>query len=99
MMRKLKVSFRIEAPIIDDLKGIAVNLGWTMSQVLRYMITVSYCLLRPDVTVDINDLIRYIKKNECNGKIATWKLVKFLAPKAVERIEELEKMQEREDGS
>lgn len=93
-MGRIKVSVRIDRPIYFQLKDIAEELGWSFSEVVRYLLSISYSLLRPDVKVDTQDLIDLLGSEEGGesgeGKIETWKIVRFLAPKAVEAIENIE---------
>lgn len=86
------VGFRIDSGIYKQLKGIASELGWTLSEVLRYLVYVSYSTLRPDVKISAVELTQFLVK-ECDpsGEIEAWKVIKFLVPRAIEKIERIEK--------
>jgi len=100
MMPKIRICFRIDKEILYNLSNIADELRWSLSSVIRYLISVSYSMLRPDVRIDADDLIEYIEKEKNEqGEIETWKLVRFIAPKAIEKIEAIEEELKRKKNS
>ena len=95
-MMKIKVSFRLDLPLYRELKEIEKELGWSFSEILRYLLAISYSLLRPDVRINADKLIHYITKERGEGgEIACWKIVRYLAPRAIRKIEEMERQQSR----
>jgi len=89
---KIKVSFRLERSLYRELRETGEELGWSFSEVLRYLLAVSYSLLRPDVKINADELLYYvIDEVDESGQIACWKVVRFLAPRAVRKIEEIER--------
>ena len=88
---KVKVSVRLDRPIYIHLKMITEKLGWSFSEVIRYLLSVSYTVLRPDVSVNSEKLIKYIKKETRNGDIHTWKIIRYIVPRVIEQIERIEK--------
>ena len=94
---KIKVSFRLELPLYRELREIGEELGWSFSEVLRYLLAISYSLLRPDVKINADELLYYVMDEvDESGQIECWKVVRFLAPRAVRKIEEIERRRSRE---
>lgn len=90
-MARVKVSMRLDQPIYVQVKQIADDLGWTLSDVLRYLVSVSYVMLRPDVLVSLPQFTKYIwEEGGEDEKIEAWKIVKFIVPRAVREIEKFE---------
>ena len=95
-MMKIKVSFRLDLPLYRELREIEKELGWSFSEILRYLLAISYSLLRPDVKINADKLIHYItKERDERGEIACWRIVRYLAPRAIRKIEEMERQQSR----
>ena len=90
-MTKIRVCFRLDEPIYQELKDIAKKLGWTFSEVLRYLVSVSYSVLRPDVKVSAVELTHsLVQESDEASMIETWKIIRFLVPRAIEQIEMIE---------
>ena len=97
-MVKVIVSIRLDKPLIDQLRDIATALNWSLSEVVRYLLSVSYSMLHPYVRLSTVELCNFLVENaDEDNMIPTWKLVRFIAPKAVEQIEELEKKLKEKD--
>ena len=98
-MAKVLVSVRLDKPIVDQLKEISKELRWDFSKTVRYLISISYSLLHPHVRVSTVALSQFLVENEDeDGTIPVWKIVQFLSPRAVEQIEEMERMAKEESG-
>jgi len=91
MYRKVKLSFRLDYPLYIHIAKTAKVLNWTLSEALRYLIATSYILLRPDITVNSEELIKFIKRNSKDNEIKVVDVINFISPKALKKIEELEK--------
>jgi len=90
-MVRIKVSVRLDLPIYQQLKAIAEELGWSFSDVIRYLLSVSYSVLRPDIKVSTVELVNFMmKESDEASMIETWKIIQFLVPRAIEEIERIE---------
>lgn len=87
---RVKVSIRLDEVIVAQLRAISDKLGWTFSDVVRYLISTSMSMLHPYAKASAKELTSYIEREVEDGEIAVWKVVKFVSPIAIEKIREFE---------
>ena len=85
-MVKIRVCFRLDAPLYYDIKEQAERMKWTLSKTIRYLIKVSYPCLTT-VKISKKEILDFLEKE--GDYIEVWKIIGLIAPRAIEEIEKL----------
>ena len=86
---KVLVNVRLEKEIYQRLKLLAGDLGWTLSDTIRYPISILYSLLHPDIMLDGEEVIEFIRgEMDKKGQIPVHKIYRYIEPRAEEQLRE-----------